>query len=91
LLQNGILHFVFRLSQLSEIELESYLRRRKTNFSERGLALKGLGYTSLIFNRHKTLERRLTTNERRCYCVVLQPTLRPRPNNASLTSRACSN
>jgi len=42
LLQNGISHFVFRFSQFSEIALESYnLRRRKTDFSERGSALKG--------------------------------------------------
>jgi len=41
LLQNGILHFVFRLSQLLEIALESYnLRRRKTDYSERGLPQK---------------------------------------------------
>jgi len=36
LLQNVILHFVFKLSQSSETVL------RKTDFSERGLALKGL-------------------------------------------------
>jgi len=41
----GILHFVFKLSQSSEIVLQSEnLLRRKTDFSERGLALKGLRY-----------------------------------------------
>jgi len=43
LLQNGILHFAFKLSQLSEIVLQSQnLSRRKTDFSERGLARKRL-------------------------------------------------
>jgi len=38
LLQNGILHFVFKLSQSSEIILQSWnLCRRKANFSESGL------------------------------------------------------
>jgi len=42
LLQNGILHFAFKLSQSSEIALLSpNLSRRKTYFFERGLALKG--------------------------------------------------
>jgi len=40
LLYNGILHFVFRFSQLSEIALN--LRRREIDFSERGMSLKGL-------------------------------------------------
>jgi len=39
-LQNGILHFVFMLSQSSEIVLQRHIR--KSDFSERGLALKGL-------------------------------------------------
>jgi len=43
LLQNGVLHFVFKLSQLSQIVLQrKNLHRRKTVVSERGLALKGL-------------------------------------------------
>jgi len=38
LLQNSILHFVFRFSQSSEIALECYnLNRRKTYFFKRGL------------------------------------------------------
>jgi len=41
--QWSVLHFVFRFSQWSEIALESEnLSRGKTDFSERGLALKGL-------------------------------------------------
>jgi len=43
LLQNGILHFVFHLSQLSEIVLRVVeFKQAKRDFSERGLALKGL-------------------------------------------------
>jgi len=46
LLQNGILTIiVFKLSQSSEIVSQSSnLRRRKTDFSKRGLALKGLTF-----------------------------------------------
>jgi len=53
LLKNGILHFVLRFSQLSEIALENYnLCKRKTDFFERGLVLKVLKFQIyiLIFN-----------------------------------------
>jgi len=40
LLQNGILHFVFKLTHSSEIVLQS-LHRRKTVFSKRAWHLKG--------------------------------------------------
>jgi len=43
LLQNGVFHFVFRLSQSPEIALQRWnLRRRKTDFSKKGLAFKAL-------------------------------------------------
>jgi len=43
LLQNGILHFAFKLTQSSEIVFQSKnFHRGKTDFSERSLALKGL-------------------------------------------------
>jgi len=42
LLQTGILHFVIRFSQSSEKALDL----RKTDFSERGLVLKGLTNTA---------------------------------------------
>jgi len=43
LLPNGILHFVFKCSQSSKVVLQSKnLHRRRTDFSERGLALGGL-------------------------------------------------
>jgi len=39
----GILHFAFKFSQSSEIVFQSWnIHRRTTDFSERGLALKGL-------------------------------------------------
>jgi len=41
LLQNGMLHFVFWISQLSEIDLQSSnLRKRKSHFSEKEKFLK---------------------------------------------------
>jgi len=50
LLQIGILHFSFKLSQLSEIVLQSKnLHRRKTDFSERGLSLNVIRFIILFF------------------------------------------
>jgi len=50
LLQIGILHFVSKLSQSPEVVLQNQnLRRRKTDFSERGLTLKGLNTKILSF------------------------------------------
>jgi len=51
LLQNGILHFVYRFSQSSEIVLESriYVDEKPKG----GLALIGLGLMFIIKNTHK--------------------------------------
>jgi len=44
-----MLHFGFWISQLSEIELQSWnLRNQKTDFSEKGLVLLGLKGGSFI-------------------------------------------
>jgi len=46
LLQNSILHFVFKFSQSSEIMLQSQnLSRQKTDFSKMDLALKRLRFS----------------------------------------------
>jgi len=48
LLQNGVLHIVFKLSQSSEIV---EFTQTKNGLSERGLALKGLKVKSIIKNQ----------------------------------------